>query len=231
MPKYFIFTHVLFIISCNNVYSMIKEFKYKPIIQPSECKIVREVITDWTRGEVSNNTIKHIITIVRKATPDEQEGRCIQYAINAITKNTAQIKLYTDATLNIDITNFFEQTDRPKKNDLVIYTKSKNNHHIKHFAIVIGHTNYESKWGNRTEIIQHDLFAIPSLYGKVASFWTLKKEFTSLEGRKLLPKQIKENISDHQKKTLEKQIHKKNTSATEVSLGKMFINLFNNKKI
>ena len=230
MKPYYILIFLLSITGFNCTYPMIREFKYKPIIQPAYCQMVRDIITDWTNDEIPTTTIKQIITIKREATPEEQLGTCIRYAINTITNSTAPIKLYDNATSNIDITKFFEQTDHPEKNDLVVYTKSKNSRKIKHFAIVVGDTTYESKWGTHKEIIQHALFAIPTEHGKVASFWTLKKEFTYPEGQEKLPKMIAEDVTLFENKVIEKYFAKQRTYEIKINLGKIIIVLQIDKK-
>src|SRR5437879_4532293 len=98
MKNYCLLIFLLSISSFHGIYSMIREFQYKPIIQPSCSFNIRDVITDWTNDKVPTETIKHIITIKREATQEEQQGKCIRYAINTITKSTAPIKLYDDTT-------------------------------------------------------------------------------------------------------------------------------------
>jgi hypothetical protein len=177
---------------------MLSEFKYEPCVQLSDSETInsRNRIFQWvgSHATIELGDIGRDIKIMRSVKKNERPFKCTEYAMRQVTGSTAPISIYINKTSNLDIEKFFDQTKNPRPKDLVIYTTSKDDREIKHFAVVIHPTIFESKFGAFTKIIQHRLFAIPPLYGNAASFWTLKKEFTTLEGNKLLQITIKEDI-------------------------------------
>jgi hypothetical protein len=114
---------------------------------------------------------------------DNENYRCFQHAV----AKTTGFKDFLDFNKgNNFITQFFEQTNIPEKNDLVVYTTSEKDRSIQHFGIVIDDIIIESKWGNHSLILQHRLFDVPYQYGVAAAFFTLKKEYKTVKGKQLL---------------------------------------------
>lgn len=192
------FICLLSITTFSPVLCMINQFKYEPYTQPYNDEITqkRELITEWVGSPINTNfgiTTKDV-AIIRQITSQEQPCTCFGYAIAQATGSTVPLTLYENIgnrTSTIDIEKFFEQTEHPQQNGLVIYTTDKDNRKINHVAFIINQKTFESKWGFFTNIIQHSLFSIPTFYGNTASFWTLKKEFRSPEGKEILLKNIR----------------------------------------
>jgi hypothetical protein len=177
---------------------MISEFTYEPCVELSSNETInkRNRILEWVTSQatIDLGDIQRDIKIIRSIKKNERNFQCTEYAMRQVTGCNALISIYTDKTSNLDLEKFFDQTENPRPKDLVIYTISKDNREITHFAVVIQPTIFESKFGAVANIIQHKLFAVPLVYGNAASFWTLKKEFTTVEGSKLLKICIEEDI-------------------------------------
>jgi hypothetical protein len=198
MTRSQLFVFLFYTITFHPINCMLSEFKYEPCVQLSDSETIdsRNRIFQWigSHATVDLGEVKRDIKIIRSVKKNERTWKCTEYAMKQVTGSTAPISIYIDKTSNLDIEKFFDQTENPRPQDLVIYTNSKDDREIKHFAVVIQPTIFESKFGAFTKIIQHKLFAIPLSYGNAASFWTLKKEFTTLEGKKLLQITIEEDI-------------------------------------
>ncbi len=198
MTRSQLFIFSFFITTFHTIHCMISEFKYEPCVELSNNKTInkRMRILEWigSQATIDLGEIGRDIKIIRSIKKNEFHLKCTDYAMRKVTGSTSSIAIYIDKTSNIYLEKFFDQTENPRPQDLVIYTTSKDDREIKHFAVVIHPRIFESKFGSFANIIQHKLFAIPPSYGNAASFWTLKKEFTTLEGKKLLQTSIEEDI-------------------------------------
>jgi hypothetical protein len=193
------------IASLNFTYCMLSEFKYTPWKQcvNDEVSKKREEINELSeRGEET----KIVDVVIRKATEQEQEWKCFNYAMHKITGNTTPLQLKTICDKNmciiahmasIDIEKFFDQIQGPEKGALGLYTDDARR--IQHFVIVIDNVTFESKWGP-LDIIQHKPFDVPDHYGNMISFWKLKEEFTTPEGKELLLETIKKDAKTFDRK-------------------------------
>lgn len=187
------------------MYCMLSEFKYTPWMQcfNDELSKRREEINELSdRAE----EIKKIGIIVREATEQEQEWKCLNYALYKTTGNIIPLEFKTicDEKMcviahmtSIDIEKLFDQIQGPEKDALVLYTDDVCR--IQHFAVVIDNVTFESKWGG-LNIMQHKPFDVPDHYGNMISFWKLKKEFITTEGKALLFENIKKDTEDFGKK-------------------------------
>jgi len=189
------FIFLFLVIHSTTTHCMISEFKYEPYTQILDQKIIQErnYITKWAEANTTTHVPKDIQIIGRAP---QQTERCFDYALYRITGNYTSATIYTDKTSDISIEKYFHQIETPQPNDLLIYTISKDNREIKHFAIAIDETTFESRFGNCPYIIHHNkIFAVPTCYGNAASFWTLKKEFKTEQGRKKLIQELKNDIN------------------------------------
>jgi len=198
MLKANLFICLLSIVTFSPILCMISQFQCQPYTQASSDKTTktRDRITEWVGSPTTINIgiITKDIIVIRQTTPQEQLCTCFGYAIAQATGTTVPLTLYENIgnrTSTINIEKFFEQTEHPQKNGLVIYTTDKDNRTINHVGFIIDQKTFESKWGFFTNIIQHSLFSIPTFYGNTASFWALKKEFRSSEGKEILLKNIR----------------------------------------
>ena len=198
MTRSQLFIFLFFIITFHTTNCMISKFEYEPCVEFSSNETInkRMRILEWVTSQatIDLGDIRRDIKIIRSVKKNECDLKCTGYAMRKVTGSTAPISIYMDKTSNIYLEKFFDQTENPRPKDLVIYTISKDNREITHFAVVIQPTIFESKFGAVANIIQHKLFAVPLIYGTAASFWTLKKEFTTVEGNKLLKICIEEDI-------------------------------------
>jgi hypothetical protein len=196
LNKKIFFTLFLSITSClfNASHGMLSEWKFPPHVQPNDPDLI-------TMRQMGREAIeaKYYITTKRYATPEEQLWKCFDYAIASTTGFRERLEFLSgrnDIT-SISIEKYFDQTDKPKKNDLIVYTASEHNLTIKHFGVFIDENKVESKWGMGREIIHHDLFKIiPLQYGDAAGIFTLKEEFRSPAGRIKLVESIKKDKED-----------------------------------
>ena len=193
MQKLYTLSLLLFITHFTTTHCMISEFKYEPYTQTLDQEIAQErnYITKWAEASIKTDIPKDI-KIIGKA--PRRTRKCFDYALYKITGNYTSATIYTDKTSNIPIEKYFQQVETPKPNDILIYTMSKEDREITHFAIVLNN-GFESKLGTTPYIIQHDtMFTIPTCYGTAASCWRLKKEFRSCEGKQKLIQEIKNDI-------------------------------------
>jgi|SRR5579863_3176864 hypothetical protein len=153
------------------------------------------------RKSLGSTTIDHSlenphpsIEIIGREKHNARFGRCMHRAMIAIlgiTDNPGILKMMQPHHWTTDITlmQYFDQTNNPKKADLVVYYRDLNNLEPLHFGVVTGFnkTNNSpiitSKWGTRTEIITHALFSVPLIYGKIAKFFTLKSIYQHMDGK------------------------------------------------
>jgi hypothetical protein len=127
------------------------------------------------------------INIIRQATDLEQKGQCHNYAFAHIAEDP-NIAAYDVGHLfycaPCYIESFFTPTDNPKKGDLIVYSDSKNNNENKHYAIANDEQSAHSKFEWLTPILQHGFNDIPTHWGDVITFYTLKDN--TPEGKKAL---------------------------------------------
>src|SRR5438105_4448970 len=119
---------------------------------------------------------------IRNQTVEEAQYECMQYMLAktiGFKSNHIKIMLENYASTCIDEFKYFKQTDRPKRNDIVIYSTTRNLKSPSHYGIFLDHDKVESKWGNSSDIVVHKLFHTPP-YGDYATFWTLKNKFRKL---------------------------------------------------
>src|SRR5205823_4919918 len=70
-----------------------------------------------------------------------------------------------------------------------------------HFGIVAGFNPEKnepliiSKWGIRPEIFEHELFAVPLMYGNTIKFFRLKSEYMQPGAKATLIKKIQQSIN------------------------------------
>jgi hypothetical protein len=166
---------------------MLSRWKHEPLLQPNNSAITK------MRNQLSHTIIKTNSNISRhKETPDEREQKCFYFAIKKITGFNQPLNFWSgiDFISSINIENYFDQITTPKVNDLVVYTKDKNNLSITHFAVVKMITGnniiLHSKWGSIDSIIEHGPFDIPMIYGKTISFFTLKNKYKNDPDKKIL---------------------------------------------
>jgi hypothetical protein len=164
----------------------------------------------------------------REATAKEDKVTCLGYALSKTTNmpyllNFPQklIGLYY-ATADIYRAKFFKKTDTPEKNDLVIYKSNTDSSLVVHYAVVIDKNIFESKFGSYKLIAQHNPYAVPRSYistifnpntnkyierENTISYWTLKEEFKTDQGKDILYKTIQhdtiEEDMDYFKKNYE----------------------------
>jgi hypothetical protein len=184
MLKSHILIFSLSTMSFNATHCMLSNFKYNPltIICNDEITEKRDTIAEWImhpRRSYNNNFIANV-QIIKKATDQEAEWTCFGYAIYKATGSTVPLNMWKNKNYKkttIDIEKFFEQTESPQKNGIVIYSIYHHYREIKHFAYIITSTIFESKCGKSRNIIHHALFDLPNTYGNIASFWTLREEY------------------------------------------------------
>lgn len=179
----------LCIISLNTTHCMQINLECQPLISNEKQRMHR-----WQH---KNDRILPGVTIIREATEQEQKGVCFNYAIQQIT-GCITTDLHNNVYCNLPLNpaKYFEQTYQPQENDLAIYVNEYTNE-IQHFARVITNNLFESKWGSNKEILQHEPFNVPMMYGEIISFWTLKTEFTTTEGKQKLIQSIEQDIIKH----------------------------------
>lgn len=207
MSKLHSFILLLSIISLNSTYCMLSKLKYTPWVQCHNDEVSKrreEIHALFEKGEATKITD---ITIIRQPTEREreQDWRCFNYAIHKITGSVTPLQLHIISNegilikhlTSIDIEKFFDQIQGPEEGALVLYTDNANR--IFHFAVVLDHVTFESKWGGGA-IVQHKPFDVPVGYWNMLSFWQLKKEFTTAEGKELLLETIKNDAEDYDKK-------------------------------
>ena len=134
------------------------------------------------------------LTIARMADEDESRNRCDYFALKkaiGITDNTDFAVDNSRFNRRVEgVEKYYQQTNKPKPNDIVLYVQSPQNPEATHFAVVESvekkrswglpkkkHLVLQSKWGAEKEIMQHRLFDVPSQYGSAAVIFTPKDEY------------------------------------------------------
>ncbi len=161
--------------------------------------------------EIRKNLGKGIFTdkvpkIVYQEKFNDRLGKCLHYALTnilEITDNPGLLKIINTADWlnNLNLLQYFEQTDHPQKNDLVVYYADDTTHEPLHFGVVTGfnpHNNepiVTSKWGFRPEIFEHELFAVPFIYGTTVRFFTLKNKYQQVGKKTTLINKLHQAIN------------------------------------
>jgi len=175
---------------------MLSEWKHEPLTQPDDPSIIhiRKKPSQFILGHLSNS----------EPTKDERLHTCFYYAIKQTTGlKTPLFNFWSGSRFitTIDIEDYFKQTKEPVHKGLAVYTTSKDDLTINHFAEIIINEEKKlllrAKWGMWPLITTGDPFLTPSSYGTAIGFFDLKKEYKS--DNKLLHKAI---CRDAIKKTL-----------------------------
>lgn len=194
-----IFIIVTCVIIPTNLNCMITNPKFKP----SYIQVKNSELEKWREsGEYEEQCDWISRSTVQKNSTD---FRCFQYALYKTTGFTGAIS-FPAYTNSISIEDFFEQTQHPQPNDLVVYTIDDNNREMRHFAVVIDSVTFASKWGPRKPIWRHRPFDVPSAYGNAIWFFTLKEKYKTPEGEKLLIPDIERTLMEKRNKKIEKNI-------------------------
>lgn len=193
--------------SFNATHCMLSQWKYEPYEQPYNPEITekRKLISSMLdeNNSIENKSLTKIADAiaVRKVTSQEKSMVCFGYAMAQTTGSTTPLTLgYNNDRTSINIEDFFDQTADFKENAFVVYVLTKKRRYIQHFGFAKKGNIIESKWGGHKQIVQHRLFDIPYEYGKAASFWIPKPEFTTKEGKRLLLETIQNNTGHADKK-------------------------------
>lgn len=188
----------------NISHCMLSKWKFKPCTQRENSKAFKKRQLPVEKL-VSNKTVT-LYSLHKDEEALDDGYRCFQHAIARTTgfrkANNPEydfLKLHFRSGNNlytsINVEDYFEQTRFPQKHDLVVYTNSRNDFTIQHFGVVVSKTRIESKWGTNQFIARHTLFGgIPDHYGTAAGFFTLKEEYKTDEGKKLLLQSIESDI-------------------------------------
>ena len=168
---------------------------YPPLMQQPDNTLA--TIRNSLKRDTINDFLKNpppSIKIIGKEKSNERLGRCAYHAISTIlgiTDEPGLLELIAPHHWTEDITlmQYFNQTNNPKIDDLVIYYHNAISKKELHLGWVTGFNLIDkspiitSKWGARSEIIEHELFAVPLSYGDNTRFFTLKEPYQQ-EGRK-----------------------------------------------
>jgi hypothetical protein len=175
---------------------MLTKTRFKPYIQAHNT-----ALDEWRNSVIYMPTEKIVSSNSRVSIDPEKkyygiQFRCFQYVIREIIPGFMEhIDFPEENSASITIENFFEQTKQPQPNDLVIYTPSKENLTVQHFAIFINAITFESKWGRRDNIMRHGPFDVPAIYGKAAWCYTLKEKYKKIpEGKIRLRQDVEATI-------------------------------------
>lgn len=160
-------------------------------------------------------TLPASIRLVYKEQNNERFGKCIYYTITQILEITGKPALLRiiedeDWLNNITLINYFNPTAQPQLGDLAVYCSDVTNKQPLHFGIVTGFKPLDntpiitSKWGTMPYIFEHELFAIPLLYGNAVQFFTLKNKYRQGGKKTILIKELQSAIekSETNKKIL-----------------------------
>ena len=156
-----------------------------------------------------NNAIKFdlppSISIIKTEQPNERLGKCLYIAmadILGIANQKAPFKMLEprDWLKNIDLIQYFNQTDTPHKGDLAVYyPDNQPNSEPLHFGVVAKNKNsnilIKSKWGLKPEVLEHPLYTAPLSYESSAKFFRLKPEYQKSNGKKILLAKLQDAIN------------------------------------
>lgn len=131
----------------------------------------------------------NIVYSIRLPTNEEKEYRCQEYALAKILglrEKVTPLETESWTCLTLNLFKYFKETNKPRVNDLVVYSNDQHDSHTNHIGIVLDKGLIESKWGSSSEIVVHRLFSVPLSYGDYARFFTLKNTFKKLPKKLLL---------------------------------------------
>lgn len=130
------------------------------------------------------------IQIQSRIAPGKQNYRCQHFALDKILQVPSHLQFSTNdhGIPSKLVYRYFQATNYPKENDLVLYSKRDNFGHssITHFAVFKNENQYESKLGSFPEIVVHAPKDCPAMYGNENWFWTLKDTYKSENNRNIL---------------------------------------------
>jgi hypothetical protein len=198
-------------IPTKNETNTLKHTKYTPQTR-------LEILT--TEEDAYNEKCLNECTVVATIPEEINNFSCLHYALQKILDVTLEEEInFPGRLFSIFVEDYFEQTDNPQPNDLVIYTYDKNEPQITHFAVVIDNNTIESKWGYSPEIRCHSLLNVPTSFGNAAWFYTLKKKYKDPKGKAKAIAKIHECL-DLQKKILT-ELQQEKPTAFKRRLGKL----------
>lgn len=191
----------------NNCHCMEAEptqYTYPAIEQPHDPALI-ELRRNLGMGSFLKN-LPASLKLVYTEQKNERLGKCIYYTITqllGITHEPVQLKIIEDEDWlnNITLINYFNNTVNPQLGDLAVYYHHANNKQPLHFGIVTGFnptTNtpiITSKWGTMPYVFQHELFAIPLIYGDVVQFFTLKNQYHQPGKKTIMLKELQSAIA------------------------------------
>jgi len=175
-------------------------------------------LTELRKSLGAGSFLKNLPSSVRLVHTEQNNqrfGKCIYYTIThilGITGEPTLLKIIEDEDWlnNITLINYFDQTENPQLGDLAVYSLNTNNKNPLHFGIVTGFNPVDntpiitSKWGTTPHIFEHELFAIPLIYGNMVQFFTLKSKYQQDGKKKILTKELQTAIekSENNKKIM-----------------------------
>ncbi|HLJ31626.1 MAG TPA: ankyrin repeat domain-containing protein [Candidatus Babeliales bacterium] len=144
--------------------------------------------------------------LIYKENFKDRLGKCLHYILThilGIAHNSGSLKIITtqDWNDNLNLQQYFEETIHPHIDDLAVYYADNNNPEALHFGII---SNFDpithqpliiSKWGVRPEIFEHELFAVPLIFGNSVRFFRLKSDYKTPEGKKIMLQKIIKSIN------------------------------------
>jgi len=174
----------------------------KPTLEQSNDPQLTEIRKNLGKGIFTDKTPK----IVYQEQFNDRLGKCLNYALTYILEiidHPEQLKIINTADWlnNLNIIQYFDQIDHPEKNDLVVYYANAITDEPLHFGIITGFNpeNNEplvaSKWGIRPEVFEHELFAVPLIYGNTIKFFRIKNEYMQPGAKATLIKKIQQSIN------------------------------------
>ena len=146
-----------------------------------ECLSLNELQQKQSECFIKELIAEEYLYSARRPTDEEKKYDCINYALAQVLgfKKILAIPLESIAISALDLHKYFKQTNKPKKNDLVVYTITRNAALTSHVSIFLQEDEFESKWG-ASIIARHKKSNLPSSYGKYIYFLTLKNKFRTV---------------------------------------------------
>ncbi len=188
------------------------KLKYDPQLIPNDSTMIsiRKMLNHLTTFEEQSKQLKsndleelraldsqirnvslenNILHSIRLPTDEERKYRCQDYALAKTLGFKGEVMHFdwgSESYLTLNIFKYFKETNKPRTNDLVVYSDDQHDSHTNHIGIVLDNGLIESKWGSSSEIVVHQLFSVPLGYGDYARFFTLKNAFKQLPKNLLL---------------------------------------------
>jgi len=171
------------------------KLRYIPTEAPSNADLIkiREGLFSNDRAieafvaSQKNKELGSVVTIITTEKKGQRLGVCFKYAVQKVFKLTDKEMNVLSTVHNhfchakVNILSYFQQTNYPVPNALVVYLNDKN--YVKHFGIVRHSGQVESKLGSATYIVAHPLWLIPNIYGNKALFFIPEQEFQGKKGK------------------------------------------------